>query len=261
MPVPRVQPPTTSSCSGRILTFCQAIERLPGWYGRAAVLGHDPFEAALLRRLEERDPVPRDVLAQSDAGIGAEDLPEQAPTFLERLVEQRPAVEEQQVEDLVHERVAAPPRPCPLILAWRSAKSGSPRVVERDDLAIDDRLARRDPRRRSRNGPKYLAASCWPRVHRRTSSPSTTASTRKPSHLTSNDQSGSSNGAATSVASIGGMKAGIASDGVFAARRLGTRFSQGQRRDRRDAGGCRGTPSMPDVGFGDPASPANTWLT
>ena len=38
---------------------------------------------------------------------------------------------------------------------------------------------------------------------------STTVSTRKPSHLTSNSQFGSSNAAATSVAFIGGMKVGL----------------------------------------------------
>ena len=62
----------------------------------------------------------------------------------------------------------------------------------------------------SRNGPKYRDASCSPRVHRRTLSPSTTVSTRNPSHLISNSQSGPSNGAPTSVASIGGMKLGLA---------------------------------------------------
>ena len=61
----------------------------------------------------------------------------------------------------------------------------------------------------SRNGPKYhSAASFSPRVHSRTRPPSTTASTRNPSHLTSNSQPGSSNGAPTRVASMGGMNAG-----------------------------------------------------
>src|SRR6476646_693361 len=44
----------------------------------------------------------------------------------------------------------------------------------------------------------------------RTLSPSTTVSTRNPSHLISKSQSGSSNGAPTSVASIGEMKLGLA---------------------------------------------------
>ena len=60
----------------------------------------------------------------------------------------------------------------------------------------------------ARKSPKYPAASCWPRVQIRTEPSSTTASTRNPSHLTSNSQSGPSNGAATSVASIGGTNAG-----------------------------------------------------
>src|SRR5689334_6231165 len=72
----------------------------------------------------------------------------------------------------------------------------------------------------SRNGPKYRAASCRPLVQSRTWPRSTTVSTRKPSHLISNDHAGSSNGAATSVASIGSMNSGIGSrrptDAAFA---------------------------------------------
>ena len=45
------------------------------------------------------------MLAEPDARIGAEDAREQAPALLERLLEQGAAVEVQEVEDLVYERV------------------------------------------------------------------------------------------------------------------------------------------------------------
>ena len=104
MPVPFTQPPTTSSCSGRILTFCHAIDRAPGTYGERRSLAMIPSRPRVSGRLEERDPVGLDVLAQADARIRAEDAGEESPPLLERLVEERSAVEVEQVEDLVDER-------------------------------------------------------------------------------------------------------------------------------------------------------------
>ena len=89
---------------GPDLDLLPAVGALAGDVRRAAVLGHDPLEAADAGRLEERQPVALDVLAQPDARVRPQDRREQAPSFLERLVEQRAAVEVEQVEDLVDER-------------------------------------------------------------------------------------------------------------------------------------------------------------
>ena len=75
-----------------------------GHVRRAAVLGHDPFEAALSCDFEERDPVGFDVFAQADARVRAQDVGEESAAFLERFFEERPAVEMKEVEDLVDER-------------------------------------------------------------------------------------------------------------------------------------------------------------
>src|SRR6185503_1747063 len=60
---------------------------LPGQVRRAAVLRHDPLEAACLGRLEERDPVCLDVLAEADPRVRAEDIRQKPSTLLERLGE------------------------------------------------------------------------------------------------------------------------------------------------------------------------------
>ena len=49
LPLPGVQPPTTSSCSGRILILSQAGVRLPGSYGERrslAMMPSSPFASA-----------------------------------------------------------------------------------------------------------------------------------------------------------------------------------------------------------------------
>ncbi len=68
-----------------------------------AILGHDPLEAAHPGGLEEGDPLPRDVLAEANARIGLEDAGKQPAAFLERLGDQGPAVEVEQVEGLEDE--------------------------------------------------------------------------------------------------------------------------------------------------------------
>ena len=71
---------------------------------RAPQLGDDALELLLPRRLEERDPVGLDVAGVADHRVRAQAAAEQALALLERHVEQRPAVEVEQVEGLVHER-------------------------------------------------------------------------------------------------------------------------------------------------------------
>ena len=96
---------------GSDLDLLPGHRALPRKVRRAAVLGHDPLETARLGRFEEGDPLPRDVLAEPHARIGAKDVGQESATDLEGFVEQRPPVEKHQVEDLVHEGVGgATPR-------------------------------------------------------------------------------------------------------------------------------------------------------
>ena len=104
MPVPGHPAADDELLLGPDLDLLPAVGALARHVRRTAVLGHDPLEAAHPGRLEERDPVALDVLAQPDPRIGAEDRREQPAALLERLVEQRAAVEVEQVEDLVDER-------------------------------------------------------------------------------------------------------------------------------------------------------------
>ena len=63
-----------------------------------------PSRPRVSRDFEERDPVGLDVFAQADARVRAEDAGEESAALLERLVEERSAVEMEEVEDLVDER-------------------------------------------------------------------------------------------------------------------------------------------------------------
>ena len=119
-----------------------------------AVLGHDPLEAPRPGGLEERDPVGLDVLAEPDARIGAEDVGEKPAALLERLVEERPAVEVEEVEDLVDERGRLGGHSPPLDPGLEQGEVGLAVLVERDDLAVDDRLAGVEPARRIEERPE-----------------------------------------------------------------------------------------------------------
>ena len=94
------------------------------------------------------------MLAQADPRIRPEDARQEPTTLLERLVDERPAVEVEEVEDLVDERGRLGRRSPPLDPRLEQREIGLAVVVEGDDLAVDDRLRRRDPGRPSRNGPK-----------------------------------------------------------------------------------------------------------
>ena len=104
--------------------------------------------------LEERDPVGLDVLAQADARIRAEDAGEESAALLERFVEERPAVEVEQVEDLVDERGRLVGHSPPLDPRLEEGEVGFAALVESDDLAVDDRLARVEPGRRIEERPE-----------------------------------------------------------------------------------------------------------
>ena len=74
--------------------------------------------------------------------------------LLERLVEQRPAVEVEQVEDLVDERGRLGGHSLPLDPRLEQGEVGLAALVERDDLAVDDRPAGVDPGRRIEERPE-----------------------------------------------------------------------------------------------------------
>ena len=95
------------------------------------------------------------MLAHPDARIGTKDRREQSSTLLERLVEQRATIQMQEVEGLVDERRdrhAGPAVTLDPLLQQGEIRLAS--VVECDDLAVDDRPARRDPRRRREERPE-----------------------------------------------------------------------------------------------------------
>ena len=88
------------------------------------------------------------MLAQADTRIGAEGAREEPAALLERLVEERSAVEMEQVEDLVDERGRLGGHSPALDPGLEQREVGLSALVERDDLAVDDCLLGGDPRRR-----------------------------------------------------------------------------------------------------------------
>src|SRR5438552_10301143 len=98
------------------------------------------------------DPVAVNVRCEADPTRLAKDASQEPLSILERHLEEGPSIEVEQIECLVDE-----PRRWPVARATRSEPAdrlleqpevGRPVLVERHDLAVDDRLARRDPRRR-----------------------------------------------------------------------------------------------------------------
>ena len=111
---------------------------------RPLELGDDAFEALGCGGLVEREALPVDVGREADARVRPEHALQQALAILESHVQQRPPIEVQQVERLEHEpgrALVAEPR-------LEEAEVGLAVVIERGDLAVDDRLAGIDPRRR-----------------------------------------------------------------------------------------------------------------
>ena len=112
---------------------------------RIETLGDDPLDPLLLRRFEERDPRADELLGQPDGAHRRQHLVEQLLALAQRLPRHVLAIDPEDVEHLVHDRRAlaelAHRRLVPhvhaglqLLEARRSA------LVERDDLAVEDRL-------------------------------------------------------------------------------------------------------------------------
>ena len=107
------------------------------------MLGHDTFEPPTPGHLQEREPLPHHVLAEADPLVGTQDLGEARLPVVEWLVEERGAVDVQEVEHLVHELAAGG-------LAQARLEQREVRLavtVEADDLAVEDRRLRAEPRR------------------------------------------------------------------------------------------------------------------
>ena len=94
------------------------------------------------------------MLAQADARVRAAGRGEESAALLERFVEERSAVEMEEVEDLVDERGRLGGRSPPLDPCLEEGEVGLATLVESDDLAVDDRLAASSQVGGSRNGPK-----------------------------------------------------------------------------------------------------------
>ena len=120
-------------------------------------LGHDALEPLRLDRGEEGFALALDVPGVADERVVAQDGAQPDLAFVERDVEHRLAVEEEEVEDLVddgHRDVAALLEAGPR-LEQRERRSAG--LVERDDLAVDDGLLRVDPVRWCRREVREVA--------------------------------------------------------------------------------------------------------
>jgi hypothetical protein len=91
------------------------------------------------------DPVGLDVFAQTNARIRPQDAREESAPLFERFVEQRSAVEVEQVEDLVDERGRLGGHSPFLDPRLQKREIGFATLVESDDLAVEDRSARVEP--------------------------------------------------------------------------------------------------------------------
>ncbi len=121
---------------------------LAGQVGRGAVLGHDPLDALLAAAAKNVSPLGLDMPRVAHHGPLAQDQAQQLLALLQGDAEQRAAIQVQQVEHLVDQPGAALARHGPRRSAPGAARSRAGRPgVERHDLPVDDRLARRDPGR------------------------------------------------------------------------------------------------------------------
>src|SRR5438034_4438275 len=118
-----------------------------GLIGGVEALGDDPLEPLLLRGLEERDARSDEALAAADRAHRRERLVKSAEPFAERLSREVLAIRVEEIEDLVDDRRGSPEladrRVVRHVHAWlQPLKAGNALFVERDDLAVDDRLVR-----------------------------------------------------------------------------------------------------------------------
>src|SRR5207248_3417891 len=108
-----------------------AADRVP----RVGALGHDPFEPLLLRRLEQRLAVVEH-LGEADCAVApVEQLLEPPAALGQRQVDQRLALELEQVEDEVDER-------CPGLALLHRREARPALLVERANLAVEHAVRR-----------------------------------------------------------------------------------------------------------------------
>ena len=132
-PCPACSRRSTNSCRPCVLTFSQSRERLPGRYRESRALGHDPLELLLLAppraaRRRRRTP-PR--TGRSGSGV-SRSFSSRSRRSVERQVDERLALDLEQVEDVVDDRRAR------LALLHRG-EARAALLVERADLAVERR--------------------------------------------------------------------------------------------------------------------------
>ena len=113
--------------------------------GRVEAFGDDPLDALLARGVEERNSRADKTLALADRAHRRDRLVEQAQPVAQRALREIFAVEIQQVEDLVDDRGRLPQLPHRRLRGDVHARlepleARHTLLVERDDLAVDDRL-------------------------------------------------------------------------------------------------------------------------
>ena len=141
LPLPGVQPPTTSSCSGRILILSQDRCACPARTATGGAWRPCPRPPSPPAASKNAFPSRSTCAAKRTRGMVLQHAPQQPLAILERDVQQRPTIEVQQVEGLVHE----PARLLVPELGLQQAEVGPAVLVEGHDLAVDDGLARLDP--------------------------------------------------------------------------------------------------------------------
>src|SRR6266550_595878 len=105
----------------------------------------DPLEPLLLRRLEERDARSHEPLAAADRAHRRERFVQSAEAFAQRLSREILTVRVEEIEDLVDDRRRSPQLADRRVVTHVHARlqaleAGHALLIERDDLAIDDRL-------------------------------------------------------------------------------------------------------------------------
>ena len=105
MPSPGCQPPITNSCRSLAFTLRHAGERFPGCVRTVEALRHDPLEALLLGRLEQRRALAFEMVPRHRPPVaGGDEVHQQAPALDVRQRHHVVTVEMQQVEHDIRDR-------------------------------------------------------------------------------------------------------------------------------------------------------------
>ena len=148
--MPGSQPPTTTSALRTFFTFSQPCERRPGTYGQSSRLAMMPSSPWAREASSRPAPLPTWFAGVCHVGPAQRELGQARPPLLVGQLHQRVPLEPQQVEDHVDDGVGLRQPPhrvlggqvhAALELLERGAAG-----IERDDLAVEDRVARAELR-------------------------------------------------------------------------------------------------------------------